>query len=148
MSLNTHSILATKQRGSMLVTALVVAVLLLSLGLALSRVISAGAKQNAIEYYGARSYLAAQSGAQRSLQMVFSAATPSCALVNGSSYTFNSEHLANCTVLISRSSQGSVPDASVASGSISVYSVQSNAICSVADITASRTVVVEFRLED
>ncbi|MEO2281266.1 agglutinin biogenesis protein MshP [Pseudoalteromonas pernae] len=132
----------------MLVTALVVAVLLLALGLALSRVISAGAQQNAIEYYGARSYLAAQSGAQRGMQVLFSGAAPSCALVNGSSYTFNSDQLANCNVLITCSSQDNVSDASVATGSISVYSVQSNAICSVADITASRTVVVEFRLED
>ncbi len=132
----------------MLVTALVVAVLLLALGLALSRVISAGAQQNAIEYYGARSYLAAQSGAQRGMQVLFSGAAPSCALVNGSSYTFNSEHLANCTVLITCSSQGSVPDASVASGSISVFLMQSAASCSVADITTARSVVVEFRLED
>ena len=139
---------ARVQRGSMLVTALVVAVLLLALGLALSRVISAGAQQNAVEYYGARSYLAAQSGAQRSLQILLSSASASCALVNGSNYTFNSEQLLNCSVAIRCDSENNVADPSVGSGSISVFSIESAASCNVADVNTARTVVVEVRLED
>ncbi|WP_045979150.1 hypothetical protein [Pseudoalteromonas ruthenica] len=136
-----------QQRGSMLVVAVVVAVLLLALGLALSRVINAGINQNALEYYGARSYMAAQSGIERSLQRLITDSTPSCTLIAGANYSFASRALENCTVAISCASEEGVPEPTVASGAVNFYQITSAAQCSTGSIDVQRSIAVEVRLE-
>lgn len=133
---------ASKQRGSMLVIALVVAVLLLALGLTLSQVISAGASQNAWDYYGTRSYMAAQSGIERSLRDMVNHPSPNCALVNGQVYSFNAEQLEQCNVRIACASATYTNP----SGTMSLFKLDSEARCTIGDIATSRAVTVELRV--
>ena len=60
-----------RQKGNLLVITLVIIVVLLMLGLALVKILSASAQQNVIEYYGARAYMAAQSGLENALTELF-----------------------------------------------------------------------------
>lgn len=133
--------LPSKQRGAMLVVALFIATVLLTLGLALSNVLSSSAKDHALEYYGARSFLAAQSGIQRYLNDVYVGAQ-GCSAVT---YTFNSAQFANCTVELVCSSELNVTDPTRSSGQVDFYQLQSDATCETGEFTAHRQVVIEVR---
>ena len=93
---------AKKQQGNLLIITLVIIVTLLALGLALSKVLSGAAQQNTIEYYGARAYMAAQSGLETGLSEIFalSSTAQTCSAVTPSR-NFSTLYLANCEVELS-----------------------------------------------
>ncbi|MFY8273749.1 hypothetical protein AAEU32_06450 [Pseudoalteromonas sp. SSDWG2] len=122
--------------------------LLLTLGAALYKVLTSSQTQAVIDYYGARAYLAAQSGIERAMQEITFQATPNCSTLNGVSYTFDSTQLQACTVNLSCISENNVPEPTVASGSISIFRIEATASCSVENITTVRSLIVGLRLED
>ena len=62
-----------KQRGSLLITALVIAVVLLALGLALVRILQGSAHTNAVEYLGTRAFFGSTKWCRASFKSTFSA---------------------------------------------------------------------------
>ncbi|MDP5212768.1 agglutinin biogenesis protein MshP [Pseudoalteromonas tunicata] len=122
-----------KQQGSMLLTALFIAILMLALGLTLVKVLSGSAHNNAVEYYGARAFLAAQSGLEKGLTSLFpfNVAPANCPVLPD--LTFNSGYLANCQVQVSCQKIGPVEDKTVASNNVTVFRLSSSATCKVND---------------
>ncbi|SFB77435.1 hypothetical protein [Pseudoalteromonas denitrificans] len=141
-----------KQAGSMLMSALFIAILMLGLGLALVNILSSSAHNNAVEYYGARAFLAAQSGIEQSLTQLFvlgaaNTSQASTAACNSFPKTtpFTSQYLSGCTAVLScivtTSDLGSpatttVPDLSSPSGEVTVYRLTSTATCSINNCTS------------
>jgi len=128
-----------KQAGSMLMSALFIAILMLALGLALVNILSSSAHNNAVEYYGARAFLAAQSGIEKSLVELFPlVGTPSCANVDqavGLGFG-SSDFLTNCKYTIVCGSTGTITDSSVPSGSVNVFRLSSSATCPINNCTS------------
>lgn len=118
------------QQGSILVIILVIIIVLLALGLALTKVLSASAQQNAIEYYGARAYLAAHTGIERGLSELFplNSTAQTCAAVTNNPVV-QTEYLNNCTIKVSCGEHLNVPDSSTSSGAVNIYYLQSSATC-------------------
>ena len=122
-----------KQQGSMLLTALFIAILMLALGLTLVKVLSGSAHNNAVEYYGARAFLAAQSGLEQGLTSLFplNVVPTNCpALPN---LVFETGYLANCEVSVNCEKIGPVEDKTVASNNVTVFRLSSSATCKVND---------------
>ncbi|MBB1416269.1 agglutinin biogenesis protein MshP [Pseudoalteromonas sp. SG44-1] len=119
------------QGGNLLIVTLVIIVVMLVLGLALVRILSASSQQNVIEYYGSRAYLAAQSGLESGLTEIFPLNSPAlnCAAVT-TSPVFQTQYLENCTVTITCQQYLNVPDSSNSAGSVNVFYLQSRATCS------------------
>ena len=128
----THS--PTRQQGNLIVVCLVIIVALLALGLALVKVLSGAAQQNTIEYYGARAYMAAQSGLESGLTELFplNSAAQNCASVT-TSRTFKTNYLSFCDVSISCTEYLDLPDSSARSGTVNIYYLQSSATCAPID---------------
>ncbi|MBU2969492.1 agglutinin biogenesis protein MshP [Pseudoalteromonas sp. C2R02] len=128
-----------KQAGSMLMSALFIAILMLALGLALVNILSSSAHNNAVEYYGARAFLAAQSGIEKSLVELFPlSGNSSCANVDqaiGLDFG-SSDFLKNCTYTIACTSTGGIPDSSVPLGSVTVFRLTSSATCPINSCSA------------
>ena len=124
-----------KQAGSMLMSALFIAILMLALGLALVNILSSSAHNNAVEYYGARAFLAAQSGIEQKLVKLFpvGATIGSCL---DETLTFNTPYLLNCTVALTCTSTGGISDPSVPSGSVTVFRLSSSATCPINSCSA------------
>ena len=119
-----------RQKGNLLVITLVIIVVLLMLGLALVKILSASAQQNVIEYYGARAYMAAQSGLENALTELFPLNNPAqnCAAVS-TTPVFQATYLENCAVTLSCKQYLAVPDSSNSAGTVSIFYLQSTAIC-------------------
>ena len=126
-----------KQRGSMLLTALFVAILMLGLGLAVVKIISSSANNNAVEYYGARAFLAAQSGLERGLSEMFplGAASGAGSCPATTNFDLLAPALVNCSVVLMCEQVGPVPDFNLAPTSgvseVRVYRLTSTATCKV-----------------
>ncbi|AXT32280.1 agglutinin biogenesis protein MshP [Pseudoalteromonas tunicata] len=122
-----------KQQGSMLLTALFIAILMLALGLTLVKVLSGSAHNNAVEYYGARAFLAAQSGLEKGLTTLFplNAVPANCPVLP--SLVFNSGYLANCQVQVDCVKIGPLEDKSLVSKNVTVFRLSSSATCKVND---------------
>lgn len=115
MSLNTGVSSASSQKGSALVIAVFISVVILLLVVALSKLLIASSEGVSYEVQGTRSFFAAQSGIEYALIELFPLAsatvTSSCpgSLQNGElpdlmlepSINFNTEGLRNCSVHIS-----------------------------------------------
>ena len=130
-----------KQAGSMLMSALFIAILMLALGLALVNILSSSAHNNAVEYYGARAFLAAQSGIEKSLVELFPlSGNSSCAYVDQALdetlHFGSSDFLKNCTYTIACTSTGGIPDSSVPLGSVTVFRLTSSATCPINSCSA------------
>ncbi len=123
-----------RQRGNLIIVSLVIIVALLALGLALVKVLSGASQQNTIEYYGARAFMAAQSGIESGLVDLFplNSAAQNCAAVT-SNLTFETSYLEFCTVSVSCSEYIGLPDTSSRSGTVNIYYLQSSAICAAND---------------
>ena len=119
-----------KQRGNLIIVSLVIIVVLLALGLALVKVLSGASQQNTIEYYGARAYMAAQSGIESGLTQLFlvDSSAQNCASVT-SNLTFETKYLAYCTVTLSCEEYIDLPDSSTTNGLVNIYYLQSSATC-------------------
>ncbi|WP_286937751.1 MULTISPECIES: agglutinin biogenesis protein MshP [unclassified Pseudoalteromonas] len=146
MSLNIKNIsFAKKQQGNLLIITLVISVTLLALGLALSKVLSGAAQQNTIEYYGARAYMAAQSGLETGLSEIFAlnSTAQTCSAVT-TSRSFSTLYLANCEVELSCSEYIALPDSSTRSGTVNIYYLQSSATCAANDCAAGAACQKEY----
>ena len=129
--------LPSKQKGNLIIVSLVIIVALLALGLALVKVLSGASQQNTIEYYGARAYMAAQSGLESGLTQLFpvNRSVQSCASVTAN-LTFQTTYLANCKVEVNCSEYIGLPDSSTANGLVNIYYLQSSATCAAIDCPA------------
>ena len=118
---------AAYQKGSMMVTSIFIIVGLMAMGLSLINIISGAAKSHAIEYYGARAYMAAESGLERSLSLLFprDAGVQNCGVVP-TTMTFSADYLKFCNLNISCTMIGPV---TTDTGSVNVYRVNSTATC-------------------
>ena len=70
-----------RQRGATTIVAIIISIVLLGLGIALSNQISSNIRQQSIEYYGARAYLAAQSGMEVAISRLINGNNPACSAI-------------------------------------------------------------------
>jgi len=145
LSRNTKSL--NKQKGSALVLALFIMIVMTLLGTALVRMISSNAETIVYEVLGTRAYQAAQAGAQRKLSEVFplNATTPPMPPTPGQclgskSYDFSAiVGLENCKASDVECIIGpTVQD-------ITYYTVISTGQCNIAGVFTSRTIEIEAR---
>lgn len=130
-----------KQRGSALVMAIFIIVVMSLLGAALVRMMSSSAETVAYEVIGTRAYQAAQAGAQIKLSEVFPL-EPISGKCDATivAYDFSAiKGLENCKA----EEVSCIEDATVAG--ISYYTVTSRGECAVAGVLTSRKVEVKAR---
>ncbi len=136
----------SKQRGSTTIVAIVISIVLLGLGIALSNQISSNIRQQSTEYYGARAYLAAQSGVEMMVSRLVELNDPLCpneyVLPLQSTVSFP-----NCVISVKCQDALDVIEPDVASGKIDVYEFTATASCSSGQINTSKRVTVEVRQE-
>ncbi|AEA96406.1 hypothetical protein [Alteromonas mediterranea] len=136
----------SNQRGSTTIVAIIISVVLLGLGIALSNQISSNIRQQSVEYYGARAYLAAQSGVEMMISRLVELDDPLCPneykLPLQSTVSFP-----NCVISVKCDEALDVIEPDVASGEIDVYEFTATASCSSGQIDTSRRVTVEVRQE-
>ncbi len=132
-----------KQRGSMLVIALFVIIIMALLGLTMVRLLSASADAVIHEVYGVRALNAAQSSLEISIQRAFPATQDGASVCSASSFLFtNTQGLENCSAFTSCTLITGFEDETV-----SYYRFESTGLCSQGKVTASRTVAVDAILE-
>ena len=125
-------------RGSSLVMALFIIVLMSALLLALGRQLISASTSVSIEVQGNRAFNAAQSGLQLGLGQLFPLnSTASCAAVSAS-FSFSQPGLQNCTATLN-CIQVSHPDVAARP----LYRLTSAGNCLGGDIRSSRVVVME-----
>ncbi|WP_032094810.1 MULTISPECIES: hypothetical protein [unclassified Alteromonas] len=139
--------LPKKQRGSTIVVALIISIVLLGLGIALSNQISSTVRQQSIEYYGARAYLTAQSALEVAIFRVVSGGNPQCSVVT-TPVTFSTTNMQNCSVSLSCEVEINVDEPEVSGGAIRVYSLGALAACNSGQLNTSRELLVEIRQEE
>ena len=128
-----------QQRGSALVIAVFVIVVMLALTVGLSRLLISGSETVVYEVQGTRTLMAAQSGLELALTELFPLAAPTatCASVSGS-YSFSGSALQGCSATVSCS--GFTP-----AGADSLYKLVSTADCAAAGFLTRRTLPIEVR---
>ncbi|WP_042146895.1 MULTISPECIES: hypothetical protein [unclassified Pseudoalteromonas] len=137
-----------KQAGSMLMSALFIAILMLALGLALVNILSSSAHNNTVEYYGARAFLAGQSGVDWALVEIFELnpnSDPAVANQNSvdacntfndltpKTLSYSDPYLLNCNAKITCDVIEDVPDSSVSTSFVNVFRISSEATCSISN---------------
>ena len=137
----------SQQRGSTTIVAIIISIVLLGLGIALSNQISSNIRQQSIEYYGARAYLAAQSGMEVAISRLINGNNPACTAIT-QPVTISAENVQNCTITLSCDVETEVEEPEVAAGEIRVYALASQAQCSVGQLETSKRVLVEVRQEE
>lgn len=132
---------AATQRGSALVIAVFVIVVMLALTLSLSRLLISGSETVVYEVQGTRTLMAAQSGLELALTELFPLAAPtaSCAALS-TSHTFSGAALQGCSATISCS--GYTP---VGADAVPVFQLISTADCTAGGFQTRRTVQIEVR---
>ena len=132
-----------KQRGSALVIAIFVIIVMTLLGTALVRMLSTEAESVAFEVIGTRAFQAAQSGMQWQLQQVFPlgssgvacpSATSTKSFVNSGN---DGRGLKNC--------EAKLQCESFEHKSITYYQLESTGTCTVGGVKTSRTIAVDAR---
>lgn len=135
----------SKQRGSTTIVAIIISIVLLGLGIALSNQISSNIRQQSIEYYGARAYLAAQSGMEVAVSRLVEIQDRTCPYQT--EIMFTTSGLNNCKADIECIGPAVAPEPEVASDAVEVYLLTSESSCSAGQIETSRKVSVEVRQE-
>jgi MSHA biogenesis protein MshP len=146
MSLN-HTASLHRQKGSATMVAVIISLVLLSIGIALSNQISSNARQQSIEYYGARAYLSAQSGLEVAISRLVNNNNPNCSVIEAP-VNIAADALSNCTVTLSCDVETNVDEPEVSAGAIRVYLLESLSQCSAGQLSTSRRVLVEVRQEE
>ncbi len=123
-----------RQKGSTTIVAIIISIVLLGLGIALSNQISSNIRQQSIEYYGARAYLAAQSGMEVAISRLINGNNPACAVIT-QPVTIDAANVQNCVITL-------------AAGEIRVYALGAEAQCSTGQLETSKRVLVEVRQEE
>ncbi|CAI3926686.1 hypothetical protein [Alteromonas macleodii] len=137
-----------RQQGSTTIVAIIISIILLGLGIALSNQISSNIRQQSIEYYGARAYLAAQSGMEVAISRLINGNNPGCLDIIAPPVDISAAHLQNCSVLLSCDVETNVEEPEVAAGEIRVYALGAEAQCSTGQLETSKRVLVEVRQEE
>ena len=129
-----------RQKGSALVIAIFIIVVMTLLGSALVRMVSSNAETIAYEVIGTRAYQAAQAGAQRKLSEVFPLLPNNGLCLGNVEYDFSTiEGLENCkAVNVSCSEDATVDE-------IVYYTITSTGQCSVAGVFTSRQIEIKAR---
>lgn len=137
-----------KQAGSMLMSALFIAILMLGLGLALVNILSSSAHNNAVEYYGSRAFLAGQSGVEWALVEIFELnpnvdpevanqdSVDACNTFDNSTpkaLSYSDPSLLNCSAEIICNVEEDIPDSSVSTEFVNVFRISSSATCSISN---------------
>jgi MSHA biogenesis protein MshP len=129
-----------KQKGSALVIAIFIIVVMTLLGSALVRIISSNAETIAYEVMGTRSYQAAQAGAQRKMSELFPLLPNNGLCLPAVEYDFSTiVGLENCTAV----NVGCTEEATV--DGVTYYTITSTGKCSVAGIFTSRKIEISAR---
>ena len=130
-----------KQKGSALVIAIFIIVVMTLLGSALVKIISSNAETIAYEVIGLRAYQAAQTGAQKKMSALFPL-SPALGVCNNSINPddFSTiKGLENCEAL----NVACTEDATV--NGVTYYTITSTGQCTVAGISTSRKVEISAR---
>ncbi len=135
------------QRGSTTMVAIIISIVLLGLGIALSNQISSNIRQQSIEYYGARAYLSAQSGMEVAVSRLVNGNNPDCTTIT-QPVNINAVYLENCSLTLSCQVVTNVVEPEVAAGEIRVYSLASESLCRAGQLETSKRVLVEVRQEE
>lgn len=126
-----------KQRGSALVIAIFVILVMLALAVGLSRLLISSSETIVFEVQGTRALFAAQSSLEIALSDVLYSGTSSCPFTN-TPVAFSAAGLDNCNATISCSSY--------AVEGVTIYRLESTGQCAAAhDAMTSRTVAIEVR---
>lgn len=136
-----------RQKGSTTIVAIIISIVLLGLGIALSNQISSSIRQQSIEYYGARAYLAAQSGMEVAISRLINGNNPACAAIT-QPVIISAANVQNCVITLSCEVEIEVEEPEVAAGEIRVYALGAEAQCSVGQLETSKRVLVEVRQEE
>lgn len=127
------------QRGSALVIAVFVIVVMLAVVLSLSRLLLSSSESLVYEVQGSRAFFAAQSGLELALTRVFPlSGAPNCSAL---SLVFNDEGLPGCRVEVSCQAL-SLPVGNVATV---LYQLNSIGVCTADNFVTSRELVLEVR---
>ena len=129
-----------KQKGSALVIAIFIIVVMTLLGSALVRMISANAETIAYEVIGTRAYQAAQAGSQIKMSELFPLLPSSGLCLDDVEYDFSTiEGLDNCkAVNVGCTEEATVDD-------VTYYTITSTGQCSVAGIFTSRQIEISAK---
>ena len=136
-----------RQKGSTTIVAIIISIVLLGLGIALSNQISSNIRQQSIEYYGARAYLATQSGMEVAISRLINGNNPACTAIT-QPVTINAANVQNCSITLSCEVEAEVEEPEVAAGEIRVYALGAEAQCSSGQLETSKRVLVEVRQEE
>lgn len=130
-----------RQRGSALVIAVFIIVVMLALVLALARLLTSSSQSVVYEVQGNRSLFAAQSGLELALVQLFplDSSTTSCVAIS-TSLTFSGAGLQGCSASLSCTA---FADASA--GGSTLYRLSSTGSCSAGEYDTRRTVQIEVR---
>ncbi|MCG7532358.1 hypothetical protein MHM98_13555 [Psychrobium sp. MM17-31] len=132
-----------KQRGSMLVIALFVIIVLAFLAYAMIRITNTSASANVYEVYGTRALNAANSGVEKALNDIFGPGNSGTSCPAAASLTNLSlggtPEFAGCIVNVTCNSF------TVTQTGFVHFQIESTANCSAGDFTTQRSVVVEAR---
>ncbi|MFB0980306.1 MAG: type II secretory pathway component [Alteromonadaceae bacterium] len=131
----------TKQKGSAIVIAIFVIVVMALLGAGLVKILSSSAESVAYEVIGTRAYAAAQTGAQWQLLEVFPHDTgtrTACQSTITEPDFSNVEGLKDCTATVTCNDDGEFDGTTY-------YIITSTGQCSIGGVITSRTVEIEAR---
>lgn len=128
------------QKGSALVIAIFVIVIMSLLGAGLVRMLSSSSESVVYEVYGTRAYAAAQTGIQWQLTQIFplNIAEITCADTTNTPDVSATAGLQSCIINVEC-------DSSVTLHGIQYYTITSRATCTNAEITTSRAIEVTAR---
>jgi len=130
-----------KQKGSALVIAIFIIVVMTLLGSALVRMASSNAKTIAYEVIGTRAFQAAKSGSQRKMSELFPLLPNNGVCLGGDEYDFSTiEGLENCKAV----NVGCTEEATV--NGVIYYTITSTGQCNVAGIYTSRKIEIRARV--
>lgn len=130
-----------RQRGSALVIAVFIIVVMLGLVLALARLLTTSSQSVVYEVQGNRSLFAAQSALELALVQLFplDSSTTSCAAIS-TSHTFSGAGLQGCSASLSCAAF-----ADSSAGGTTLYRLSSTGSCSAGEYDTRRTVQIEVR---
>ncbi|MDP5135331.1 type II secretory pathway component [Rheinheimera baltica] len=129
------------QRGSALVIAVFIIVVMLLLVFSVSRLIRSSSETVVYEVQGSRTLFAAQSGLELALTELFplNSGTANCAAISPA-FSFSGAALDSCNAVVTCSSY-----LAAEAGSVRIFRLNSTANCSAADVQTSRTIQIEVR---
>lgn len=133
----------SQQRGSMLIIALFVIIIMAMLGLTAVKLLNSAADKVTHEVYGLRAFAAAQSSMDKVLEKAFPLSQDGTGACNVDITNYgNTPGLEFCYAIARCSlTQGFVGESS------KYYRFVSTGVCSAGDITASRTIAVDAKVD-